>query len=430
MNFILNFVALSAFYYALYKLCFARFSFFSANRAILLAIPLLSLLTPLLALWFPATALNILPANIALPTITITGGEAVDASWSWYKLLPYLYGAGVILGLLWFTFRLRGIYSILRSAEARSAYGIHYLISAKAPGPFSFLKHIILPAKGLNEKETRTILEHEQLHCIQWHSADNLYYNLLTTIAWFNPVLYLMARELRQVHECLADAEALKNTSREEYAQMLLSQMFGTEVAIPAHPFFNSSLIKTRITMLYKTKTNTRMKWAYLLLIPALTLGTLYSCSKSTAEGAVDPKDNKVMDFAVVDHPPLTPNCDPQAAKEEQQICFQQGLINGFSENFSYPKSASKAGVEGRVFLQFIINKQGKIVNPQIMRSIEATSPEAEQVVEDINTETVRALSALPDFIPAQFNGTPVAVQFTLPISLKLPPENSTDAQP
>lgn len=422
MNFIVNFILLSAFYYALYKLVFARLSFFTLNRILLLAIPLLSILTPLLTLLLPQNPLNdILPAAVYLPTITIENTGVVNQANTWNTILPYVYGAGVLMGFVWFFFRLRGIYTILRSAQARSAYGISYLESSITPGPFSFLKHIILPAKGLSEKQTRTILEHEQLHCTQWHSADNLYYNVLTSIAWFNPILYLMARELRQVHECLADAEAIKNTSREEYAQMLLSQMFGTEVAIPAHPFFNSSLIKTRITMLYKTKTNTKMKWVYLLLIPALTLGTLYSCSKTTAEGADIKKDSKVMDFAVVEQAPITPDCDPKGSKEETKMCFQQALMRGIADQFKYPEIALEEGVEGKVMVQFIINKSGEVISPQVMKTIEAESDAEKAAVEAINAEALRTIAALPDFLPAQFNGTPVAVKFVVPISLKLP---------
>ncbi|MGB0176887.1 MAG: M56 family metallopeptidase, partial [Owenweeksia sp.] len=77
-----------------------------------------------------------------------------------------------------------------------------------------------------------------------------IYYGLLGIIFWFNPFIHLLAREVRQTHECLADQKALQETSREVYARMLLSSTFGKEWSVPmtigtVNPFFNSSLLKT-----------------------------------------------------------------------------------------------------------------------------------------------------------------------------------------
>ncbi len=423
MKLILNFVLLSAFYYALYKWFFARLSFFTLNRYILLLLPLLSIGIPLAAWFWPNHPIEVNnPLTASLSPLLIEASGKVQGNWAWSQILLYVYVFGLMGSLFWLGWRLYGLRVLLRKATPRRAHNITYLESKETPGPFSFLHYIVLPAKGIRQGQMQAILEHERVHCEQRHTLDNLYYNILTSLAWFNPILYLMARELRQVHECLADGEALKNTSREKYAQMLLSQMFGTEVAIPAHPFFNASLIKTRINMLYKTKTNRKMKWAYLVLIPALGLSTLYACSKTSPEEAVNTQNSeKVMDFKVAEQPPLPPHCDEKTPKEEQTACFQMALVESFTKNFKYPEQALKLGMEGRVMMQFTVNKKGKIVNAEVVRGLAYNNPDQEEAAIAVNDEAKKAISQFTELKAAEFNGTPVAVRFTLPIVLKLP---------
>jgi bla regulator protein BlaR1 len=427
MKLILDFILLSTFYFALYKLVFARMSFFQLNRVLLLLLPLISLLIPLTALLFPEVAINIVnPLEVVLPELTVNATQSGESTWLssttfWWSL--YLSVSAFGLGLL--GYQLQKIYRVLKHSVSHSAFGIDYYTSALASSPFSFLRYIVLPSQSLDAQKKKAILAHEQVHCKQGHTYDNLYVNVLIRLAWFNPILFLVAKELRQVHECLADAEAIKNTSRAEYAQMLLSETFGTEVALPANPFFNSSLIKTRITMMYKSKTNRKMKWSYLLLLPALALGTLYSCSKGGESNAAeaDVKQQQVVDFSVVEQPPLPASCDENAAKKEQMLCFQSAVMHQFSKHFKYPEQAEKLGIEGRVVMGFVVNTDGNIVDTEIARGLEVEGAAEEEAAQAIYDEAQKAMSQVTDLKAAVFNGTPVSVSFKLPILLKLTDE-------
>src|SRR5690606_27013947 len=126
----------------------------------------------------------------------------------------------------------------------------------------------------------------------------------------------------------------------------------------------NSSLIKTRITMIYKTKTNRHFQWAYLVLIPLLAAMTLYSCDKVKEDKSVTTQHEEKtapMSFTDVDKVPLFEGCDANLSNDEAKACFQQGLIQHIIDNFKYPEGAKKVGMEGKIFVQFVINQTGDV---------------------------------------------------------------------
>ena len=97
----------------------------------------------------------------------------------------------------------------------------------------------------------------------------------------------------------------------------------------------------------------------------------------------------------------------------EQMPQFPGGetaLLNNISKNLVYPKIAQENGIQGRVIVRFMVNKDGSISNIQIVRSLDPTC----------DKEAIRIIKSLPKFIPAKQNGVNVAVWYTLPITFKL----------
>ena len=78
--------------------------------------------------------------------------------------------------------------------------------------------------------------------------------------------------------------------------------------------------------------------------------------------------------------------------------------------NIRYPVAAQEAGKQGRVILQFVITKEGKVADIKIMRSV---SPE-------IDEEAVRVVKAMPTWTPGKQDGQAVNVRYTLPVTFKL----------
>ena len=80
------------------------------------------------------------------------------------------------------------------------------------------------------------------------------------------------------------------------------------------------------------------------------------------------------------------------------------------SSHINYPTMAMENNVQGRVVVQFVVTKTGKIGEVKVVRSVDR----------DLDKEAVRVCKTLPDFIPGKMNGQAVNVWYTLPVSFKL----------
>ena len=97
----------------------------------------------------------------------------------------------------------------------------------------------------------------------------------------------------------------------------------------------------------------------------------------------------------------------------EQMPRFRGGdaaLMKFLSENVKYPPEAFKEKVQGRVVVQFLIEKNGDIGEVKVVRSVR----------EDLDAEAVRVVKTLPKFSPGRINGNAVAVWYTLPVAFVL----------
>ena len=115
----------------------------------------------------------------------------------------------------------------------------------------------------------------------------------------------------------------------------------------------------------------------------------------------------KEIDFDSVERPPIYPGCEPYI--QQLRSCFQRKIQIHINKNFRYPEFAQKTGIQGRVFVQFIIDKDGSIVG------IRTRGPHP-----ILEIEAKRIISILPKFIPGYVDGKAVRVPFSMPITFKL----------
>ena len=85
-------------------------------------------------------------------------------------------------------------------------------------------------------------------------------------------------------------------------------------------------------------------------------------------------------------------------------------LMKYVSMNLKYPQEAMNAGKEGRVVIRFVVSADGKVKDPQVVRSVD----------KQLDDEALRVISSLPDFIPGKIDGKPVSVWYTMPVSFRL----------
>ena len=88
-------------------------------------------------------------------------------------------------------------------------------------------------------------------------------------------------------------------------------------------------------------------------------------------------------------------------------------LISFLNENIKYPPTAAQDRIEGKVIVQFLVEKTGEIGEVKVLRSLG----------KDLDKEAVRLIKSLPKFTPGRMNGKAVSVWYTLPVTFTLPEE-------
>jgi len=112
--------------------------------------------------------------------------------------------------------------------------------------------------------------------------------------------------------------------------------------------------------------------------------------------------------FAVIEDVPIFPGCE-KVAKSERRNCFQEQMNKHIRKNFRYPEIAQEMGIQGRVYVNFIIAKDGSISN------IRMRGPD-----KNLEAEAQRIISKLPQMTPGKQRGRPVRVPFSIPITFRL----------
>jgi protein TonB len=112
--------------------------------------------------------------------------------------------------------------------------------------------------------------------------------------------------------------------------------------------------------------------------------------------------------FAVIEDVPIFPGCE-SVAKSQRRTCFQDKINQHIRRNFRYPEIAQEMGIQGRVYVNFIIAKDGSITN------IRMRGPD-----KNLENEAQRIISRLPQMTPGKQRGRAVRVPFSIPITFRL----------
>ena len=112
--------------------------------------------------------------------------------------------------------------------------------------------------------------------------------------------------------------------------------------------------------------------------------------------------------FAVIEDVPIFPGCE-SVAKSQRRACFQEQMNKHIRKNFRYPDIAQEMGIQGRVYVNFIIAKDGSITN------IRMRGPD-----KNLENEAARIIGRLPKMTPGKQRGRAVRVPFSIPITFRL----------
>ena len=269
-----------------YWLVLARLSAFGWNRAYLLGSLVLSLALPVVALptaWaqlvWPvasARAMGVLPAwKLGVAAVATAPTDTGAASFPWEMLVLAAYWLGVAWQVGGTLRSLSWLYRLSRR-HPRTGLGRGWLVQLPEPSrpAFSFGRYVFLsPAHAqLSATEYAQLVQHEQVHGAQFHSLDLLLAEVVGWFFWFNGLVFYLRRELRTVHEYLADAAVAHAAgSRAAYGHLLLKLASGPLPTALVHPF-STKQVARRILMLTHPPSSPMKKLRFLLILPVAAL--------------------------------------------------------------------------------------------------------------------------------------------------------------
>ncbi len=406
-------------------------------------------------------------------TVALDNHE-VTFSWSWIYFL-YISIALVLTAL--FLFRIASLISLYKKSKRYTWKKYTIAESDEIKGIFSFFNFIFYnPQHQLEEDDKQEILRHEEVHIQKLHSLDTLLIQLIGIAFWFNPIIRFYKKSLVQLHEFEADARSVKDHDVDRYCHLLAKVALQNNGYVLANHFTNSFTLK-RITMM-RTIRNKIKTWKIIVLAAALPLfflavacqdqivneitdstitqvaefppevkkdvtkweakqpGGKYNYVEGSTEeirekistyttyailntypypdrgvtgillkdiSKYDLKDNKEV-FTVVE--------DPATPKEGIQK-YQEQL----SAQIQYPVTAKAKGIEGKVYVEFVVEKDGAITNVHLQRGVD----------ESLNNEALRVIRLSQPWNPGRQRGKAVKQRMVIPITFSLRNQN-TDA--
>ena len=423
----LKVAVLLAVFYMFYRLMLAHETFHRVNRIVLLLTAVLSFVLPLCVITIHETVTMQRAANVAVGSFQVDMMNEEPATPLWQIVLPILFIIGMVATLVHTLSSLFRIIKIIRHSEQYpQTDGTTICVTGNASlAPFSWMHYIVMNRSDY-ETSDAAILAHERGHIRLHHSWDLLLVDTLTALQWFNPAMWMLRSDLRAIHEYEADAAVLsQGINARQYQYLLITKAAGIGGYSLANGISHSTL-KNRINMMLHTKSDRSHLLKLLTLLPIVGIALAVNAEKvvdlrydepqkqntkksvkgvaekkaetfetNTAVGTFEPVQGDVFD--VVEEMPQYPG-GPQA------------LFKFLGENVHYPEEAEKAGIQGRVIATFIVEKDGSISQPTVVKSVDPL----------LDAEAIRVISAMPNWKPGKQNGKVVRVKYTVPLSFNL----------
>ena len=469
VNFILESGISLAFMAMIYVLFLRKETFFRLNRLFLLGTVLFSVVLPFLKfrVYEPRAVMlseiTVTPYRNVLEAITVYGNDlsvTVEQAVLSVSLIGWIYLAGVVFFLGRFLFRLVQIALLIQKNEVRKYDRLRLVFLENPNSPFSFLNYVFVSRLLQNSEGYDRMMAHELEHVKQGHSLDVIILEVLTTFQWFNPFMWMLRRAIRENHEFLADQAVLRSgIDRGYYKKLLLSQFAGGQLVLTNN--FNYSLIKNRIKMMSKIKSSKLANVKITLgVLTALALIIVFACEQKETEmqenqitgkeaititstlledgrmkmeGTAEDMEEFKKRFANVNSFEIETDSlgniflvqkkeeMPNTLTGDEQIFFiveempefpggEQALRKFIANNIEYPVSAQENGIQGKVYVTFVVDKNGDVANARIARGVDPA----------LDREALRVVNSLPKWIPGKQRGQNVNVSYTVPINFAL----------
>jgi len=297
---IIQIIAFQALFLLVYDLFLKRETFFNYNRAYVLITAILALVLPFVKF----SQLKVITTKdfvIKLPEVFIGKKTPTDFDilvaeqagivleqpqiplWQITALI------GIAVATFIFLFKIIKLYGLKHRNPKRWQGNVLIVKLIKSSAAFSFFNTIFM-GERIPETEKPLIYRHELVHIKQFHTLDLLFFEILRIVFWFNPLVYIYQSRIKELHEYIADAKAVKQNGKAAYYQSLLNQVFDVNNVSFTNTFFKKSLIKKRIAMLQKAKSKQLNLMKYVLLFPVVFGMLIYTSTEVRGQQKVESK--------------------------------------------------------------------------------------------------------------------------------------------
>ncbi len=399
---IIKFCLVSFLLFAIYKVTFGR----TVGAFVSKRIVLLSLLP--LSIWIVYLSDRITDAftyiqhhsGVVIPKLMMEPviiSEVEDGVLSGVDLLTLVWGIGALAFAMIFFIRILSLCRLIFTIKGWESYQNNLVAYSDKEQAFSFWKWVHIPKK---HKDNRAILLHEMAHNQSKHSIDTLLIEVMKVVAWFNPMVYLIDKELKLVHEFEVDHIVQEKVGQSTYIDSLLNVHFGTSSIQFIQLFNNKKMLKMRIKNLSKTAhaKRTGLNWAVALVgVTLITVSSAFISNENTANY----------------QPSQVTKTEGVVGDVDKQPEFKGGmdaLIAYMVEEVVYPKAAKNNNTQGTVHVSFVVTEKGEITDVKLKKGVETS----------LDEEALRVVREMPNWIPGEKDGKKVSVEMTLPIAFKL----------
>ncbi|MGC9355372.1 MAG: TonB family protein [Mariniphaga sp.] len=469
VNFILESGISLSFLAVIYILFLRKETFFRLNRWFLLGAILFSVVLPFLKfrVYEPQSVMlseiTVTPYRNVLEAVTVYGQDftvSVEQAVLSATLLIWIYFAGLVFFIGRFLFRLAQVFAVINKHDVHELGKTKLVMLDKECSPYSFLNYVFVSRLLQYTDGYDRMLAHEMEHVKQGHSIDVLVLEILTVFQWFNPFMWMLRRAIRENHEFLADRAVLNSgVSRGYYKKLLLNQFTGGQLVLTNN--FNYSLIKNRIKMMSKIKSSKLANVKITLgVLTALALIIVFACEQKETEmqenqitgkeaititstlledgrmkmeGTAEDMEEFKKRFANVNSFEIETDSlgniflvqkkeeMPKTLTGDEQIFFiveempefpggELALRQYIANAIKYPVIAQENGIQGRVYVTFVVNTDGSVADARIARGVDPS----------LDKEALRVVNSLPKWKPGKQRGKPVRVSYTVPINFVL----------
>ncbi|OXA70127.1 peptidase M56, BlaR1 [Flavobacterium aquidurense] len=390
-------------FYAVYKLWLENEKMFRFNRIYLLGSLVFSFVIPLQLISIASGFSNKI-GFIQLEELVIQksneNAEMISVNDFVFVLIGIFYAFIVLMLTIRLVLNLYSFYKRIKNNQVEFIQGEKIVLIEQPILPHSFWKSIFINKNEFEKgKIPSELIAHEKAHLDQKHTLDILFIEVLQIVFWFNPLLVFYKKAIKLNHEFLADEAVNKQFGSVKSYQNLLLDFASHKNTVALASNINYLITKKRLLMM--TKKESPIK----IVLKVFSVGVVYALllfvfsTKATAQKALNKADVKEKDLYVL-------------ADVEKLPEFPGGLTKFYKfigENFKMSAEANKNKIEGKAYMQFIIEKDGSLSGIKTLQDPGY----------GIGDEATRVLKLSPKWTAATQEGKPVRVMYSLPITLQ-----------